>query len=252
MKPKDLIDKWGLLDKNLIPDGGDSCHREGMYYSLRGMLPRYFDELVRYKHVMAKLHVAPGVFVRHSNPDYDASDWDRMSRDQFQPMIIAAGYYDRSELKKIFRGHLKRGLLFTNNVRRNGATKTNHGKFVSGEIRNYNWKIPDPTGPEIWGNFIRSYKAWWFYPLLVMFDLELFAGAIKWRFFRKHNIALNHTLSLLQSIDRMPTPLSWLSAKVMTPEKLIVICKDHLNDRYVGMPFFGEMLDQALEALKRG
>lgn len=243
------VDAWGLLDKTFMPDGGDTCHREGMFFSLLGMQKikeqgfqtPIFD---RFLFVMRSLHPSPGVLLRHSNPDYDASDWDRMSRDQLQPMVIACGYWSERELKKLAKGHLKRGFLFANNTRRNGATKKNHGTFVAGETRNYDWKIPDPTGPEIWGNFIRAFKCWPLYPLLLIFDIETFVGAIKWRWFPKHNIALNHTLSVLQSRDRMPTPWTYLSLWVMPMDKLIALCKEHLNDPYVAMPFLGELLEQ--------
>lgn len=191
--------------------------------------------------IFQKLHPHPGVLLRHSNPDYDSSDWDRMSRDQLQSMVIAMGYWDQQQLKQLTWGHLKRGFIFTNNTRQNGATKRNHG--ANGY--SYAWKFPDITGPEIWGNFIRAFNAWWLYPLLVIFDIELFGGAIRWRFFSKHNIALNHTLSQMQAIDRMPTPLSWLASKIMPVPKLIEICKDHLDDPYVEMPEFGSMFDDA-------
>lgn len=250
--PHEFIDKWGLLDKHREPDGGDTCHREGMFFSLRGMnfknlnMVKRIDSLDRYVDVMEKLHPSPGVLLRHSNSNYDSSDWDRMSRDQLQPMIIAAGYWNKYELNKLTRGHLKRGFLFANNTRQNGATKRNHGS----NGYSYSWKFPDITFFEVWGNFIRAHNSWWAYPLLMLFDLELLGGAIKWRFFRKHNIALNHTLSVMQAVDRMPTPLSVLATFIMPIPKLIEICKDHLDDPYVEMPFFGSMFDEAWEAIK--
>jgi len=176
-----------------------------------------------------------------------------MSRDQLTPMIIAAGYWDKEELRKIAKGHLKRGFLFTNNTRRNGANKINHGKLVAGEIRNYDWKIPDPTGPSIWSNFIRAYNFWPLYPLLLLFDIELFVNSILWRYFRKDNIAMNYTLTLLQANDRMPTPWGWLSRKIMPVKKLIKLIGEHFTDFGHGdMYFFKPMFEDAWESVTDG
>lgn len=248
-----FIDKWGLLDKLASPDGGDTCQRMGMYFSLKGMiikgmLRQEIAELSKwYQETMEKLHPHSGVLLRHSNPDYDASDWDRMSRDQLQPMVIAAGYWSKSELNKLTIGHLKRGFLFTNNTRQNGATKRNHGT----DNYSYAWKLPDLTGPEIWGNFIRSHSAWYLWPLLWIFDLELLGGAIKWRWFPKHNIAMNQALSQLQAIDRLPTPISWLASKVMPMPKYIALIHDHFDDFGVGqdMQFFSQMFKDAYASI---
>ena len=255
MKPSAFIDKWGLLDKLAAPDGGDSCQREGMFWALIGMMTKPLKykwlaainrDSVEWFIVMKKLHPHNGVLLRHSNPRYDASDWDRMSRDQLQPVVIACGYHP-CHLGKLTLGHLKRGFLFTNNVRQNGATKRNHGS----DSYSYAWKFPDLTGPEIWANFIRSWNAWYLYPLLIIFDLELLVGAIKWRFFPRHNIAMNQALSQMQALDRMPTLFSWIASKVMPMDKYITLIASHFTDFGVGkdMQFFSEMFQDALESI---
>ncbi len=255
--PLAFIDKWGLLDKHYLPDGGDTCQREGMFFALLGMQreTECFDGLfvaeTRYRAIMDKLHVYPGIFVRHSWTGYWASDWDRMSRDQFQAMIIAAGYFGGSyDLRRITRGHLSRGFLRTTNTRNNAATKENHGKFWDGELRDYSPQTRDFTTLEIWSNFIRSFRAWYLYPLLILLDLELFFGAIIWRFAPKNNIAMNHTLSQLQSMDRFPTPVSWLARMIMPVPKLIALIRDHFNDFPDDMEFFGEMFQDAYESIQ--
>ena len=253
-----FIDSFGLLDKMAGRDGGDTCQREGMFWSLLKMMKtndttKYTrtkeNEISlseeHYLKVMERLHVAPGVFVRHPNPKWDTSDWDRMSRDQLQPMIIAAGFWSRKELNKIARGHLGRGFLFANNTRKNGANKFTHGKDIGGEVRDYNWKFPDPTAFDIWGNFIRAYNSWLLYPLLFLFDLELLGGSIIWRFFPKHNITMNHTLSLMQARHRMPTPISWLSEKIMSFDRLIKLLGQHFRDFGDDMEFFEQMFKDA-------
>lgn len=246
-------DKYGTLDKLWRPDGGDSAHRVGMYYALLGMMSdekkaKYPRNTVEEFLKVAKLHhVSPGVLVRHPNKDWDSSDWDRMSRDQMQPFIIACGFYSRDELAKFTKGHALRGFLFANNTRKNGANKFTHGKLIYGEVRDYSWKFPDPTGPDIWGNFIRAWGLWYLWPILLFTDLEMLIGSFLWRFFPKHNIAMNHTLTQLQAMKTLGTPLSWLSGKLMPVPRLITLIEDHFNDFPDDMIFFGMMFKDAYE-----
>lgn len=254
---KRFWDQWGTLDKHWRPDGGDSCHRVGMYYSLLGIMKPirrqlwYKSKAIDFKTTVLKHHVAPGVLVRHPNLDWDASDWDRMSRDQLHPIIIACGYYDKEELRKLTVGHAKRLFLFTNNTRKNGATKRNHGKMDSGEVRDYGWKLPDVTLFEIWALFIRAWGLRVLWPLLWLLDLELLGGAIRWRYFRKHNIAMNHTLTQLQAMDRLPTPVSWLAEKIMPVSELIELIDEHFHDFPDDMIFFKQMFTEAHKAVKK-
>jgi hypothetical protein len=259
-RPADFVDSFGILDKHNGPDGGDSAHREGMFWTLIGFLKmnnfgywltsagRNLDD---FQTVMNKIHPHPGVIVRHPNPDWDASDWDRMSRDQIIPCIMAMGLWGRHELKKFAWGHLKRGFLFTNNVRQNGATKRNHGQ---GNY-SYAWRFPDVTLFEVWAIFIRAFKAWPLWPLLVIFDLETLGGAIIWRWFPKHNIAMNHCLVILFGKARLPTPTMWLARKIMPPERLIKLIGEHFRDfrqgdQVMDMEFFEPMLTHAWNDLR--
>jgi len=253
-KDEKFWDKWGTLDAS-NHRGGDSGHRVGLSFSLLGMMSP--NQRVNYLHAMdfyqkfALHHVDDGVFIRHPNPDRDVSDWDRMSRDQLHPMIIAAGYWDQGELNRIIKGHLKRGFIFTNNTRRNGADKHNHRKIDGGEMRDYGWKLPDITGPDVWGNFIRAKGAWYLYPFLLIFDLDMFVSAITWRF-RKDNIAMNHTISILHAMDKMPTFWSWLARKIMPVPKLIKLIDEHFHDFPDDMVFFKDMFTEAYETIIGG
>ena len=249
-------DEWGTLDKLYKPDGGDSCHRVGMYYSLLGMMtPERRKKYPKagaqsFNALMKKHHVSPGVLIRHPNTAWDASDWDRMSRDQLHPVIMAASYYNSKELSDLTMGHATRLFLFASNTRRNGANKKNHGVMSYGEIRDYDWKIPDPTGPEIWGLYIRAWKLWPLWPMLLFTDLETLIGSIKWRFFPKHNITMNHTLSIFYAADRLPTPISYLSRLIMSPERLINLLAQHFKDTPTDMTFFEEMFKDAWKSIK--
>lgn len=254
-----FIDKWNMIDKTYLADGGDSAAKTGAYFSLMGMLSpsqkkkweeksqrdtkEWFDAIV------PKYHPTPGVILRHINTEWDSSDFDRHSRDQIQPNIIAFGYWSERELRRMAWGHLKRGFIFTGNVRQNGATKRNHGK----NGYSYAWRFPDITGPEVWGNFIRSYRAWLLWPALLLFDLELLGSAINWRFFKKNNIAINHTLSQLQALDRLPTPWAWLASKIMPVPRLIELCRGHWTDFGVGedTEFLADMMQDAYSNIRK-
>ncbi len=263
--PSDFIDQWGLLDKIYGRDGGDTNHRENYFWSLLGMMdsPRrrkWLDaskrEPLDYYKVMKKLHVFPGIFVRHSqeiSPDVNA--WDRMSRDQFQPACIACGYWSDQETRRIIAGHKKRCFIRTTNIRNNGATKENHGdlKDNDGNKFDYSPQMADFTGPEIWGNLIRSTnRKWWKWLILFFFDIEIWGGAVKWKYFPKNNIALNQCLSVLQSLDKMPTPLSVWGEKIMPIEEYNIYILDHLDDFHKEdtMIFLTEMIKDAHASIK--
>lgn len=247
----DFVDQWGILDKHNRPDGGDSAHREGMFWTLCGLMDSshmiyWLSEAKRwlndFEPIMDKLQPHPGVILRHPNPNYDASDWDRMSRDQLIPIIMACGIWSQKHLKRCAWGHLKRGFLFTNNTRQNGATKHNHG---TGNY-SYAWKLPDLTGPEIWALYIRAFNAWYLYPLLLLFDLETLIGSIIWRFWPKNNIAINHSLVCAYSNRYLPTPIIMLARWIMPQSKLLILINEHFRDFRHGsivmdMEFFGDM-----------
>lgn len=260
-----FIDKWNMIDKLCDPDGGDSAAKMGMYFSLMGMMSdadrerwersagwgtqEWFDFIV------PKYHVIDGVVIRHVNREWDSSDFDRHSRDQLKPNLIAFGYWSRHELKSMLWGHLKRGFLFAGNTRQNGATKENHGKVKdpsTGELFDYSWRFPDVTLFDFWGAAIRAYKAWWLYPVLWLTDIYLVVGAIKWRFFAKNNITLNFVVTLFQAIDRLPTPWWRLSVWIMPPEKLIELAREHLTDFGKGQDteFMADMMIDAYKNIR--
>jgi hypothetical protein len=242
-KSIDFVDKWGLLDKHFHRDGGDSAHREGMFWTLAYFNKNTYERKETFQEVMERIHPHPGIILRHSNIEYDASDWDRTSRDQFKPIIIACGLWDKGELKKLTLGHLKRGFLFMNNVRQNGATKRNHGE----KGYSYAWRFPDVTFIDVWALFIRAWRSWPLYPLLLVFDLYLIVTAIKWRYFPQHNIAMNSALSILQAKKILPTPLSWIALKICPPKIYTDFIGEHFRDFPDDMIFFQEMFEDAFK-----
>jgi len=259
-----FIDQWGLLDKVYLRDGGDTCQREGMFWSLLGMmtkerrdkwLKRFEREFWDYAVMIKKLHVHDGIFIRHVRPDNDVNAWDRMSRDQLQCQVIAAGYWSESELRRIIKGHKSRFFLRTTNIRNNGATKENHGqiKNKAGELFDYSPQPADFTGPEIWGNMIRGGRKKWYKKFLLWFldPIELFGGSVKWKYWPRNNIALNQCVSVLQGLDRIPTFWSVWAEKIMPIAEYNAYILDHLDDFHDKdtMIFLTEMVTDAHEAI---
>lgn len=209
-------------------DGGDSANRTMAFYigvqlvykhglNLPMDLSNYVnDEQIfnKYK-CLLECKDSPGNFRRHPDRLFWYSHCDRFSRDQAIPLVISFGYMkDRKSLKRFFMAHLKRGLLFMTNTRRNGTTKRNHGKEYKFDTknqkwlkRNYNKKIPDFTGPEFWGLYIRGFENKWLYPILLISDLQSLVSAIVRRLMGNIDV-INHTMISAYSKDVMPTPLS--------------------------------------------
>lgn len=212
-------------------DGGDSINRMAHYHFLikanknigndiaeRENLPsrqpsEYEDQLGLFECKNSK-----GNYRRHPeetkfgiayycNGTYDGV----MSRDQTTPLIISLislKMYKR--LAMYFLRHLMRGLLFTTNTRQNALSlKTK--------------KLPDFTGPEFWGLYIRSnpLTAILLYPLLCLFDVETLIGSIVRRFqpiISKNGTVnddvINHLTIAIFQAQNYPTPISYLALKI--------------------------------------
>lgn len=154
-------------------DGGDSLHREAMYAfaiklrenelkspanpeSLSSRRPASF------KNNLDIFEVAPGVYIRHPDPNKWYSNPETTSRDQLFPVIAyCAAYEDTGRLWRLFKAVARRG-FFAQNWIRIGQNETAK-------------KIPDPMHFNI-AQFIRA-GGWYtapLYPLLFLFDgLEL-------------------------------------------------------------------------------
>lgn len=151
----------------------------------------YYDEI----------HKVP---VRHP----DTSKWwgqpDRMSRDQLIPILCWAIMQDKADhnlIKKIFISHLKRGLLFAWNTRKNGVIDTP-------------WKMPDVTSLEIWGLWLRIFKPVGYQLLLPLCDLETLVNAVIWKFKPETNqLTRNHMLVCLAQRSK-PSVVSWIVNKI--------------------------------------
>lgn len=169
-----------------------------------------FFNIVALSNEIAESHCGMYFDEEHKKPvrHPDASKWwgqpDRFSRDQLIPVLcwaILQDKSDRSLVKKVFISHLKRGLLFAWNSRKNGEIDTP-------------WKMPDITALEIWGLWLRVFKPPGYQLLLPICDLETLAGAINWKFQPETNqITRNHMLIALAQRTH-PSIVSRMSDKL--------------------------------------
>jgi hypothetical protein len=130
-------------------------------------------------------------------------------------LLVVMGCY---KMNKILLRSLGRWLLrfmFMTNTRRNGATKENHGEaYGRDKRRNYNWKLPD-WSPTFIGVYIRAFRAWYLWPLLLICDLELLFSAIKkLKWGSKSGDDFNFISRILQAREFLPTPISYLARVV--------------------------------------
>lgn len=227
MKYFPLLEPWLDPKYKLITqpppeyDGGDTAQREGMFmfgaFMLFNMGLMDANEMFfiqdRYAKVCDTLNDPnhPGFLRRFPDPSYWGSYSDRFSRDQAIPNVIAMSYLatkaqrDPSKhLWKFFLRHLKySALLFMDNTRANAAPA------------DAPWKLPDLTLLSFHSLYIRSFRAWPLYPLMLIFDLDLLVNSlIKILYYDRtstNNDDLNHLMCLYQSELHMPTPWSKLA-----------------------------------------
>lgn len=184
-----------------------------------------------------------GNYRRHPSNDWSSycnGTYDgNMSRDQTFPLIIAMafmGFYKR--LGMYFLRHLMRGLLFTNNTRKNGVSPSKTP-----------WKLPDLTGPEFWSVYLRAIPVlgYLLYPILCVLDLELLVSAVLWQHYRKDDDDItNFCDSLVFSNLRVRTPVSYLATKLVS-KKLIM---DKLKSHWISFrksPYFVDLYEPLID-----
>lgn len=236
-------------------DGGDAAQREGSFMFLSFMLynlelmddNEFFAIQDRYSKIADLLNDPnhPGFLRRFPDPSYWGSLSDRFSRDQSIPSVMGMSFLatkaqrDPSKhLQKFFKNHLKRALLFTTNTRENAVmpgpnplTTFQKVKYVFGwrpSTPVYAWAPPDITVLGFWSIYIRAFRAWPMYPLMLVFDLDFVVTALtKVLSYAKdptNNDDINFINCLLQSEISMPTPWSklakWIYKKRPYPQML--------------------------------
>lgn len=216
----DYYDSWGLLAQSAPErDGGDSCQRVSMYFIIRYLQNKEHDHVLdkyskAFDQAIKLLYCGKGRWCRHPDPlMWYGHQWNRMSRDQLVPLIIALGYYGKWRYLLPTLLLLLTCCLFTTNTRRNGVYKDaeEHRAKAPYVKHNYSWKLPD-IGITLLPLFIRASGWRVLYPLLWFFDLELLAGAWLARKYPNgaESDANNYICRTLQAKYNMPT---WWSTR---------------------------------------
>lgn len=180
-------------------DGGDTAGREGDYWfyiGLNGGIGSIPETQLTFKDVLKLLQVSPGVFIRNPRhnpvtpPDKSWDDPTDFSRDQSIPIILALGENKEYDvLKAMMKQQIKR----------------------FGFFQNKDWASPEDVG-----TYIRAFKAWYLYPLLLVGDCFMLGESVVRLFAKDGDVSddINHTLILLQAQRHFPTPISWLARKI--------------------------------------
>ena len=202
------IDNFGLITQdingNTFGDGGDSSHKTShleITLNLQHVVERpHFQKLIEVQKATP--------FVRHPDPSKWYSQTDRFSRDQATPYLIALALNKNYKmLAHFFFRHMLHGFLFTWNYIPNWVMPGDPG---------YKKKMPDITLFEFFNVYIRGFRLYPLYPLLLLGDLEMFLGSIVKRFSKSNDVA-NSLANTLLAQRVMPTPLSYLSRKILKP-----------------------------------
>lgn len=234
-------DKYGIIgqpNKDRYPagiEGGDSLNWQGHWWYLSDQV-RSSDIYDYVNHFENKRH--PGLYVRHPNPqasDYGWASWCEgnwrgvESRDQMTGKLC---YFAKAKATKpllcCLWQHVKRGLLFANNTIHNGDNPSDYtgALLVHGDLSytkkrpKKKYKLPDLTLFDIWALYIRGLRLWPLYPLFLIFDLQLVAGAlIKNQSYDRDVISF--TLKLITAQEIIRTPVSWFAMKILDKNRLL-------------------------------
>jgi hypothetical protein len=217
-------------------DGGDTAQREGSFALCIALLHDIdqcdgMELLVmadRYANVLALLNDPnhPGWLRRWPDPTSWAGMSNRFSRDQAIPNVIAMGELAKKPaLIRFMKNHLRRALLFATNTRENGVMPAAVTLNLLQRIQfcfgwrpsqpTYAWAPPDITTLGFWSLYIRAFRAWPLYPLMLIFDIDFVVTAlIKVLSYAKtptNNDDINFINCILQAEHSMPTPWSKLA-----------------------------------------
>lgn len=198
------FDSNNLLTYN--GDGGDSANRTSIYLIIQSWENNSQSNWASNIFSFLTHPWFPGLHRR--NPDLLMwySNWDRMSRDQTIPLLIAFDEYKSYSYSfKYILGHILRLCLFTTNIEPNWVPY------------NSQHQLPDLTGPDFWSLEIRSLPLAFgilLYPLLCVLDLYNLGSAIFLRYFNKTQIdVINHVMFFMHAQRKLPTPFIWFSNK---------------------------------------
>lgn len=213
-------DKYGILGQ-IQPDGsiegGDSACWMGHYVYYTGEAYPYVKTFER----------GFGAYVRHPHKDatysgfgsYYKHPWDGvMSRDQLTGVIGALiRQKERMALLRLILHHACWLFLFTYNTRKNGP-----------DPKETPWKWPDLTFMDFWATYLRGFGilSWLLWPLLTVLDLHGLCNTLLTNR-SKDPDQINYALKLMISREFVPTPVSWLSAKLLDVKHVSSLIKTY-------------------------
>lgn len=183
-------DQYGLIVQ-ADGDGGDTAQREGMVAFVYSLIGSEFTAAWEFRQAL-QLEISPGVCVRHPfQPDF-RSDPKQFSRDQQDPLIVAAGACSQTPfIKRMLWAQVKR-----------------LGKYQNA----------DYLTPQSIGCYIRALSAWYLWPLLLFTDLGLLFQALHIYFACRNDPNNsddnNHVIRTLQAQYTLPTPVSYVARKL--------------------------------------
>lgn len=260
------MDLYGIIGQQGYPtehnggiDGGDSINRMGHYHFLIEANKKIGNDIAERENLPSRTYCdydeqlnlfecknSKGNYRRHPeqtrfgiayycNGTYDGV----MSRDQSIPLVISLivmGMYKRLFL--YFLRHLMRGLLFTTNTRKNDVVLNKK-------------KLPDFTGPEFLGLYIRSNSitAILLYPLLCIFDLETLIGSLirRYQTIEQSDDVINHLAICIFQAQNYPTPISYMALKLNKYDdmlkKLKYYCGASEENKWRKIPFYVDLYE---------
>lgn len=209
------LDKYGVVgqiqDDGSIEGGDSACWQGHRVYLTKVNDPNYVDFF----------EVGFGAYVRHPDPKltiqgfgaHYKNPWNGcISRDQLTGILMAiVGTGDRKAMLRLMLHHACWGMLFSYNTIRNGR-----------DPATARWKLPDLTLMDIWATQLRGFGkvSWLFFPLLCVLDLQMLLNAIMDRVLKvQDDDVINFMGKLFVSREHVPTPVSWLTLKVLDADQ---------------------------------
>ena len=217
-------------------DFGDACQRSGLYHfglylrkkiGLSNADFHYKNQLYFLNQMISLQNMnKKGLFRRYRCSKYWYSDFDRQSRDQETPRVVACVCYDivnEYNFDQFMVPSFIRRLthfFFMDNTRKNWQYKTKElqEKYEPGSKWDYSWKLPDIVGPEHICIYLRYFMIkhkllLFLYPLLFIGDLETLINAIIRRFNNDKDVS-NHVVISLFTFYHLPTIISRLTCRI--------------------------------------
>lgn len=236
-------DKYGILGQiqaNGSIEGGDGANWTGHYVYLT-------DDPFLYGEAFSK----GGGFVRHPDPTCTNSGFGSfyngpydgvMSRDQLTGVIGALiRQKEVVSLLKLGLNHSCRLFLFAYNTRENGE-----------DPNTTPWKWPDLTVFDFWATYLRGFGSvsWCLYPLLCIFDIQMLIATILVNYSTNED-QISYSMKLMISKEFVPTPISWLSCKLLNRNNLLTLINKYWSG-WRQQPDMVDLLDKKLIELNIG